>query len=468
MPTHLPSAALDAAALRAQVERATTGAHGAAGLGVEVELLPFATTPALRRLPISTGDGTLARLAAVPSVHASLGPDARLEEDGWWAGGADGARITFEPGGQLEISSCYRPRPAEALASADHATAVLAAALAPHARLVAVGIDRWTPGTVPQQRTAPRYPAMGHYLAERGPAGRTMMRDTAALQLNLDLSDGQEARARWSVTNLLAPVATATFATSPSADGRIRSLRSRAWQQLDPSRTGFVADDDPGASLADQLERFALEADVLLVIRPDGSVLPGRPGWRFGDWLANGDPRLGWPTAADLAVHLTTLFPEVRPRGYLEIRSIDAVPARWRHVPAVLYLGATYDPRARDRILEVLSRRAEGPLQQLQHAAVVGVSDPSWCALAVEVWSFALEGAARLPDGALGHDDLRNAERFLDRFTLRGRTPGDDLLDLWRAAGPAAALRWAAEPTSPSHPAVAPAATQRHAQEVPR
>ena len=450
MPTHDVRHALDAAALRRLVDAATTGTSRATGLGVEVELLPLATSPRIRRLPIATGDGTLARLSAAPAIQEALDADQRLDEEGWWSGGDASSRVTFEPGGQLEVSSCYREYPVDALRSVDRATSLLAASLAPTgARLAAAGLDLWAPGTATQQRTTPRYPAMGRYLAARGPAGRTMMRDTCALQLNLDLSDEQEARQRWLVANLLAPLATATFAASPSTDGGVRSLRSLTWRRVDPTRTGFPPGlTDERVGLADQLERFALDADVLLVAEEGGGASPGRPGWRFADWMAHGDARYGWPTTDDLAVHLSTLFPEVRPRGYLEVRSIDALPARWRHVPAVLYAGATYDHRSRDRILEVLRGRPIPLHSQLMSAATVGVSDPVWCAIAVEVWSFALEGAARLARGSFEPEDLRTAERFLDRFTLRGRAPADELADVWRAGGPSAALRWAGEPTS--------------------
>ncbi|MEX2549006.1 MAG: glutamate-cysteine ligase family protein [Nitriliruptoraceae bacterium] len=449
MPTRDATAALDGATMRAAVEAATSGVPGAAGLGLEVELFPIATDAGIQRSPILGEAGTLARLGASSAIRKQLPVGEQLSEHGWRAAGPDGCRTTFEPGGQIEISTCYHERPSDALASAEQATSVLAQALAPGISLAAAGIDVWAPGTAAQQRTSPRYRAMERYLAARSSEGRTMMCDTCALQLNLDLSVGTEAAERWSVTNLLAPVATATFASSPSPDGRTRSGRSLVWQQVDPTRTGFPpGSTDGNASFAERFERFVMDADVLLVTDVTGNVVPGRRGWRFADWMAHGHRRFGWPTAHDLDVHLSTLFPEVRPRGYLEVRSLDALPARWRAVPAVLYAGATYDTGARARILAVLGEHPRPDAQLLREAATVGLSDPSWCALAVEVWSFALEGASRLVPGKLRREDVKLAEHFLDRFTLRGRSPADELSDVLRTGGPMAALRWAAEPVS--------------------
>lgn len=444
MPTQDRRRALTPEDARRVFAAAADGAAGETGLGLEVELFPLGPAPALRRTLIHGDGGLLAHLRAAVQIRASMDPGESVTDGGWRALGDRGGRLSFEPGGQLEASTCYRSEPAEAMAAATALTTQIADALEPAGiQLAAAGIDMWDPGAAPQQLAGPRYPAMAAALAARGAAGATMMRDTCALQLNLDLDAGAEADARWQVTNLLGPVATATFACSPSRDGRVRSRRSLAWQALDPTRTGFVHD-RPGVRLADELERFALDADVLFVAGP-ATTTPMRPGWRFRDWLRHGHRRLGWPTVDDLTTHLTTLFPEVRPRGHLEIRSIDAVPARWRRAVVTLYLGATYDARARDRILEVLTGRPTSLPEQLRGAAKTGLADPARCALAVEVWSFALEGAARLPASAVAPEDLAAAGAFVDRFTMRGRCPGDELLETLRH-GRAAALAWAAEP----------------------
>lgn len=359
-----------------------------------------------------------------------------------------GSRLTFEPGGQLEVSGAYRETAAAALDDLDRHTDQLALGFAEDdVLLISAGVDAWHDATaVPQQLTAPRYPAMAAYLAARGPWGGLMMRHTASLQVNLDPGTGDTAAERWTVANLVAPHAVATFACSPEPDGPpVASLRGEAWRALDPTRTGFapgLADglDDPVTCMT----RAALAADVLLV-RGEGTAAPGVPGWCFGDWLSDGHPHHGWPDADDLRYHLTTLFHEVRPRGRLELRSVDALPARWRAVPVTLYVGLLYDDRARRAVLDVLLPHRHRLPATLRGASVRGLADPALCAQAVEVWSYALEGARRLPAGSVRSRDLASAEAYIDRYTVRGRCPTDELRELHRR-DPHRSLRWAAEP----------------------
>jgi glutamate--cysteine ligase len=363
---------------------------------------------------------------------------------------AGGGWLTFEPGGQLEHSTTIHASAAAALAELDLVACELAAALQQHGVLLAAaGTDVWLPdGEVPQQLHAPRYPAMAAYFELRGPYGAAMMRRCCALQVNLDLGDPAAAAERWLVANLIAPLACATFAASPGP-GAV-SLRALAWQRLDPTRTGFPRRlvDGSSADPVEQLTDAALSADVLLVRSAAGPWEPGRPGWSFGDWLRDGHPRHGRPTDDDLRYHLSTLFFEVRPRGFMELRALDALPARLRPVPVVLLTGLLEDARARAAARELLERcRPELPALA-RRAAAGGLADPALAALAPAVWGLALEGARRLAarGGYLDPSHLLLAEQFLERLTLRGRCPADEL----RAAlarGPAAALSWAIEPT---------------------
>jgi glutamate--cysteine ligase len=286
---------------------------------------------------------------------------------------------------------------------------------------------------------------MAAYLDRRGPYGAAMMRRTCSLQVNLDLGAADDLPERWLVANLAAPLLCATFACSPGP-GAV-SARALVWQRLDPTRTGFPAGllNSSGAGPVEQLTQAAMAADVMLLRCPEGPWEPGRPGWTFQHWLRDGHPRLGRPTDDDLRYHLTTLFLEVRPRGFLEVRAIDALPAPLRAVPVVLLTGLIEDPPTRSRAAAALERH-RGALPDLaRRAATSGLADPVLGALAAEVWALALEGAARLPDSYLGPGHLRLAGEFLDRYTLRGRCPADEL----RAAlarGPAAAVAWACEP----------------------
>jgi glutamate--cysteine ligase len=360
---------------------------------------------------------------------------------------AGGGSLNFEPGGQLEHSTAIHAGAAGALAELDLVDRSLAPVLRRHGMvLAAAGADVWLPnGHVPQQLRAPRYPAMAAYFDRRGPYGAAMMRRTCALQVNLDLGSAADLPERWLVANLAAPLLCASFACSPGP-GAV-STRALAWQRLDPTRTGFPRRllDGSGASPVEQLVEAAMAADVLLLRCPEGPWEPGRPGWTFQHWLRDGHPRLGRPTGDDLRYHLSTLFLEVRPRGFLELRGIDALPAPLRAVPVVLLSGLIEDPAARSAAAAALGRHLGALPELARRAATRGLSDPTLEALAAEVWPLALEGAGRLPASYLDAGHLRLAADFLDGYTLRGRCPADEL----RAAvarGPAAALAWACEP----------------------
>jgi glutamate--cysteine ligase len=467
-------------------------------VGLEVEAFPvevLADGTPHRRVPIAQLVALLDRRSGeIPTLLPRPGPAPSYHL-------ASGGTVTFEPGGQVEHSTAPHRTAQAALADAGGFAAALATALGEAGiALVSCGFDPWhPPERIPQQLRAPRYPAMAAYFDQRGPHGAAMMRCSAALQLNLDLGTGEdERRERWLVANLAAPVALATFAASPGPAPGVVSRRARAWQRLDPTRTGFPRRlvDGSSADPVEQLADTALHADVAMVCRPpqispgpvdnfggdpagivllelgmhpqprvdsavdrlvdnadpvDGAPVdrwaPGRPGWTFADWVRDGHPAHGPPTADDLRYHLSTLFLEVRPRGHLELRSVDALPARLRPVPVVLLTGLLEDPGARAQARAVLERWRPRLPELWRRAAGAGVADPELCALAAEVWSFALEGARRLPPGYLPAAQVALAERFLDRLTLRGRCPADEL----RAAlarGPAAALAWAREPAA--------------------
>ncbi len=455
MPTTDPGRGLTPTRARALVdEHAFTGVGEGdqRGVGIEVEVLPVlraADRDALhrwQRLPLSDAADRLDDLAR---RSARVGDRMHRGQLSVWPAGS--GHLSFEPGGQLEYSGGVAPAAAGALADADAVMLDLASAWqAADQLLLSAGIDVWTDlDEVPQQLEAGRYVAMDAYFAKRGVAGRRMMRHTCALQVNLDPGAGEEAEARWLLANLSAPITTATFACSPAADpDPAVSLRARSWRHLDPSRTGIPGPRDLAAApdrRADWFD-FAMAADVLLVETADGTTHPGRPGFSFGHWLRDGDPELGWPTAEDLRHHLTTLFPEVRPRGAIELRSVDALPARWRAVPVVLTTGLLYDPTAQRQALDVLTSRGDRLRDDLVRAGEVGLKDAELCAVAVEVWSFALEGARRLGPSYHRATDLDTAEAFLDQLTMRGRCPADELRERRRDDLDEAAA-WAAEPT---------------------
>ncbi|MFT7487078.1 MAG: glutamate--cysteine ligase, partial [Candidatus Paceibacteria bacterium] len=320
-------------------------------IGLEPEYLTFRVDKSgapLGRLPLEGPSSVLSAL------QERVGPGQLLRED--TAGPPpvytleNGGRITFEPGAQVEHSTAVHDTAASAMDDVDHVASELAAILGTvDGQLASVGLDLWTDRSlVEQQLRADRYNCMAAYLDSRSQEGRVMMRHTGSFQINLDLGEKGVAAERWRLSNLLTPVALASFACSPE-DGWA-SRRAKAWQGLDPTRTGFPAcllageRTDPGECYAE----LALKADVLMFHDPQsGKSFPGTPGFRFVDWLEQGHPQVGFPGIEQLNAHLTTLFPEVRLRGFLEIRSTDAVPLKWRAAQVVFWTGLIYDREAR-------------------------------------------------------------------------------------------------------------------------
>ena len=214
--------------------------------------------------------------------------------------------------------------------------------------LVLLGADPLRPA----KRVNPgaRYRAMEQFFtaSDTGAAGAAMMTSTASVQVNVDAGPRDQWAARVRLAHALGPMMIAISANSPLLGGEFsgwRSTRQRVWSQLDSARCGPILGangDDP----ADDWSRYALKAPVMLVHAPD--AVPVTDWVPFADW-ADGTTLLGGrpPTEADVDYHLTTLFPPVRPRGFLEIRYLDSVPDDvW---PAVVFTLVTLldDPRRR-------------------------------------------------------------------------------------------------------------------------
>jgi glutamate--cysteine ligase len=309
-----------------------------------------------------------------------------------------GSRITYEPGGQLELSS----PPQRGVAAAHAALAKDIAHVARHLgeeglALTGRGIDPRTPVF---QLDEGRYRCMHAYFGEPGLA---MMCTTASLQVCLDIgADDKDAVRRWRLAHALGPVLVAAFANSPGA--RARSARQVIWQALDPGRTAPVVGDDPVTAWA----RYALDAKVMLL--RDGWV--PNPGMTFREWLETGRP-----TVEDLAYHLTTLFPPVRPQGWLELRMIDALPEPYWPVPIAVVAALIDDPLAADAAAEA----AEPAADRWREAARDALTDPVLARAARRCFEAARDALPRLGAEAL----VQPVDDYAERFVERGRCPAD-------------------------------------------
>jgi glutamate--cysteine ligase len=329
-----------------------------------------------------------------------------------------GSVVTVEPGGAVELSGPPVDGVMAAIDAMNRDQAVLRSAFADAGLgLVFLGADPLRP----PKRINPgaRYRAMEQFFAasESGEAGAAMMTSTASIQVNLDAGprDGWAARVR--LAHALGPTMIAIAANSPMLGGEFTgwvSTRQRVWGQMDSARCGpilGVSGDDPGTDWA----RYALKAPVMLVHNPDAVAVTH---WvPFADWVDGrvllGDRR---PTIADLEYHLTTLFPPVRPRRWLEIRYLDSVPdAFW---PAVVFTVVTLldHPVAAD----IAAEAVEPVATAWDTAAQAGLRDR-------RLW----EAANRCVAAAAEHApaELTDAMQRLIRNVEQGRCPGDDFSD---------------------------------------
>lgn len=418
--------------------------HGHVGL--EQEYLTIVTdssgTP-VGRLPLGGPQGAYERLDQHTAHDQTLIRRATETQTPREFALRNGGRLTFEPGGQIEHSTAVHSTVQAALEDVSDVRRHLAEAIEPsQAVLAGAGLDVWNDiEDIPLQLDADRYVSMTEFFGRRGPWGRLMMRHTGSLQVNLDFGPEGVWQERWTLANLMAPVVLGIFANSPGYDGV--SMRARAWQGLDPTRTGFpefpdTSDWDP----RDQYAEAALDADVMLVRASDGRWVSGRPGFSFRRWIEEGHAELGWPTVDDLEYHLTTVFFEVRPKGFLELRTCESLPDRWRAAPVVLTAAMLYDNQARIQGLQLLDGLRNRLPQMWSRAAEWGIRDDEIAGFARRLWEIALAGAERLPRGYVGGEALATAREFSEDFTLAGRMPADMLTEL--QGDPAKSLAWAA------------------------
>jgi glutamate--cysteine ligase len=380
------------------------------------------------RLPLEGPGGALDRLGR--SRDPLLGA-ARFDQHPPAMELPGGGSITFEPGAQLEHSTAVYDSASIALDDVLRIGGAMDRAVSQsHARLFSLGVDPWhTPDEVPQQLRAPRYWSMAAYLESRSPYGAWMMRNSCSLQVNLDLGAPDRVAPRWELGNFLSPLLVAIFSTSPEAPGepRYHCRRARIWQHLDPTRSGFPSEFLLGrGEPVDQYVKAVLDADVLLVKKGDGAEA-GPGGWTFRDWLKDGHPEHGFPTPDDLRYHLTTVFFEVRVRGFFELRAIDALPPCWRAAAVTFVSGLLYDDATTDRALARLEPWREDLQERWVRAGEVGLEDDELAVAASEIWHMARAGAERLGTNFLRPEHLAEADDFAERFTLVRRAPANDL-----------------------------------------
>lgn len=360
-------------------------------LGVELEWTVHHRSDPGRALDAATLISALG-----PHAPPSLAPESPHRDL------PNGSVLTVEPGGQVEISSLPSSSLPGLLGAVEADAAYLRRRLG-QADLV-LGEHGLDPHRPPNRiLRVPRYAAMETAFDRVGINGRLMMCSTAGIQVCLDAGEPGRVAARWAALHALGPVMIAAFGNSPrlnAADTGWRSARTRVLLDTDPPRTlpGPTAG-DPAVGWA----RRMLDISVLCQ-RRDGDDWSAPSGLSFAEWI-----HLGGPTRDDLDYHLTTVFPPVRPRGYLEVRYLDAQPGTDWMLPTAALAALFSDESVVDRVAALAAPVADCWMRAAEH----GLREPALAHAAREI----LELARRLLSETTRATDL--ADRLADHLARR-------------------------------------------------
>ena len=349
----------------------------------------------------------------------------------------NGASITLEPGGQFELSGAPLENIHQTCEEVhDHLDQVKGIGAELGTGMLGLGFNPlWKRDDIPWMPKG-RYAIMRAYMPKVGTLGLDMMLRTCTIQANLDYESEADMAKKFRVGIALQPIATALFASSPFVEGKpsgFLSYRSHVWTDTDAARTGdlpFVFEQGFGF---EQYVDYLLDVPMYFVYR-DGKYIDAS-GQSFRDFMAGRLPAMPGeaPTMGDWVDHLTTAFPEVRLKKFLEMRGADGGP--WRRICAVpaLWTGLLYDSSALDAAWDLVKDwtneeraflRREVPKTGL---ATMFRGKPLKI-LARQTVAIARQGlAARKRYDYLGRDE----GRFLDEMSEiaeRGRTLADDLL----------------------------------------
>ena len=369
-------------------------------VGVELELIPVHKTTRTRAFAQNDARASTAEVLSRVGLREGWHEKTNGEDPPSWKL-ADGAHISFEPGGQLEVSSAPAPTATQVIDSTQALVKIIREAMSNVGiELLARGVDPFNHiEAVPLQLHRDRYTGMTRYFDSIGPSGVQMMRQTAALQINLER--GGDPKSRWRLLNGLAPIVVALFANSKQYAGKPTgwaSYRAQLWRTLDRSRTGIIYDE------AHHVERylgFALDA-IAMRGGKDGA------GYRpFRDWMP--EPAIA---RDDWLFHLSTLFPEVRPKEFFELRSADTIEPDALAAPVVFVTGLVYDEEIARRAAELIGAPSD---RMLERAGRLGLADPEIRRITSKLVVLALDGGRRLGGDYIKRQHLEAAYQYFSR-----------------------------------------------------
>jgi len=350
--------------------------------------------------------------------------------------------ISLEPGGQFELSGA----PLENIHQTCRESNAHLAQLREIAEPLGIGFlglggsPKWTRADTPRMPKS-RYDIMTAYMPKVGTQGLDMMYRTCTIQVNLDFASETDMRRKMQVSLKLQPLATALFALSPFTEGMpngLLSWRSDIWRHTDPNRTGIL----PFAFAADfgfeDYAAWALDVPMYFILRDghyhDCTHVTFR---QFMNGALKDTVPDGLPTMGDWTNHLSTLFPEVRLKRFLEMRGADGGP--WRRICALpaFWVGLLYDAGALDAAEDLTRGWGPEAVQRLRDTVPkrgldAEIDGRNLHRIAREVLGIARQGLqARRQLNEEGNDETHFLAP-LEETVARGKTAAGELLDLYR------------------------------------
>jgi glutamate--cysteine ligase len=354
--------------------------------------------------------------------------------------GPDGT-VSLEPAGQFELSGAMLDNLHQTCSEAGrHLSQVKA--VGEKLGIGFLGLGMWPDKTRADLPVMPkgRYAIMLNYMPKVGNLGLDMMLRTCTIQTNLDYSSEADMVRKFRVALALQPVATALFANSPFTEGKPNgylSYRSHIWEDTDPDRTGmlpFVFEDGFGY---ERYCDYALDVPMYFVFR-DGKYIDVA-GESFRDFLVGKLPQLPGekPRVSDFIDHLSTIFPEVRLKSFLEMRGADGGP--WSRICALpaLWVGLLYDDQALDEAWDLVKGWSNDEHEEIRRAVpklALGAAAPgggSMLDLARTVVGISAQGLTRRAKLNSAGDNESGFLDPLNEIVASGKTPADRLLDLY-------------------------------------
>jgi glutamate--cysteine ligase len=356
-----------------------------------------------------------------------------------------GGAISLEPGGQFELSGA----PVETVHQTCSELMAHMAQVKEVARPLGIGFlglgmtPNWSRAEIPIMPKG-RYRIMTAYMPKVGRYGLDMMYRTCTVQTNLDYSGEADMVKKLRVSLALQPIATAMFANSPFTEGRpngFLSFRSEIWRDTDPDRTGMLPwAFEPGMGFERYVD-YALGVPMYFVKRGERYI--DVSGQSFRDLMQGRLPGLPGEraTISDWANHVSTIFPEVRLKRYLEMRGADGGP--WRRLPALpaYWVGLLYDDGSLDAAWELVKGWTAEQRQQFRDEVPklgfgATVAGRNALDLTKTTLALARKGLARRRRLDAGGNDESRYLNSIEDYVARGVTPAEELLEkfhgVWR------------------------------------